>query len=149
MTNKNYSCASAHVYLFYDGDAEEAFNFYKEVFQRDFSSDGIRRYADMPNDDTEKQLSPEDAQKVMHVELKIAPEFSLMGSDILRAAGQQLDTGNTTHVTLVPRDMEQAENIYSKLSEGGEILVPLEKSFWGTYFAHFRDRWGIYWMIDI
>ncbi len=146
---KKFSCASAHAYLFYDGDAEEAFNFYSKVFQTEFEEDGIRRYSDMPGDDESAELSEEDANKVMHVSLHIAPQFYIMGSDILRSAGQDLLMGNTTHLTLVPTDLDEAKRIYSELSEGGEILFPLEKSFWNTYFAHFTDRWGIHWMIDI
>ncbi len=146
--SEKYSCKSAHVYLFYDGDAEQAFEFYKKVFQTEYAENGLRRYADMPMDD-DQSLSPEDAKKVMHVSLHIAPYFYIMGSDILRSMGQDLRAGNTTHVTLVPSDMEEAKRIYAELSEGGQILVPFEKSFWNTYFAHFVDRYGIHWMIDI
>ncbi len=146
--SKKFSCVSAHAYLFYDGDTEEAFNFYKEVFSTDFDEGGIKKYSDMPGSE-DNALSAEDANKVMHVSMHIAPHFYIMGSDILRSAGQDLRLGNTTHITLVPSDLDEAQRIYTELSKGGEILVPLEKSFWNSYFAHFTDRWGIHWMIDI
>ncbi len=146
--SKKYSCEKVNAYLFFDGQTEEVFHFYKDVFQIDFDDDGIKRYSDMPNEDTEKKLSEEEGRKVMHVSLSLSEHFTLMGADISPMMGMDIRYGNNTHLSIQPESLEDVERIYSELSVKGEILSPLEKSFWGSYWAHFRDRYGIFWMIN-
>ncbi len=146
--SKKFPCKKVNVYLLFDGQTEEVFNFYKQVFQVEYDEDGLTRYADMPNKETESKLSPEQANMVMHVGLPLSENFTLMGADIAPDTGMQLHGGNTQHISLEPSSMEETERIYAELSVKGEILNPLEKSFWGSYWAHFRDRYGVYWMLN-
>ncbi len=147
--SKKYSNNRVNIYLLFDGQTEEVFNFYKTVFQTEFDEDGLKRYGDMPNPDTENPLGEEQAQLVMHVGLPLSEYCTLMGADITADTGMQIRNGNNQHISLEPKNMEEAERIYAELSVGGEILNPLEKSFWGSYWAHFRDRYGVYWMLNI
>ncbi|MFZ5425055.1 MAG: VOC family protein [Patescibacteria group bacterium] len=131
-------------YLNFDGNAEEAFNFYKKIFGGEFTS--LMRFSDMP--EGEDKPVEEEANRIMHIALPIGDTSILMASDISSANGMQLIEGNNNYITISPDSLEETERLYEQLSEGGNIEMPLQKMFWGSYFASFKDKFGIEWMID-
>ena len=130
-------------YLNFDGQAEEAFNFYKLVFGGEFT--GIMKMKDAPGGD---ELPVEDQNRVMHISLPIGKNTLLMGSDIIPAMGQVLRVGNNNYISLHPESREEADRLFNGLSAGGEVEMPMEDQFWGDYYGSFIDKFGIGWMIN-
>lgn len=131
-------------YLNFDGHAWEAFNFYRSVFGGEFSL--VQRFKDMPP--TQRPMPENEAERIMHISLPIGNGTILMGSDISESMGQTLVEGNTVYISLHPGTLEEAERLFKALSAGGKVIMPLEKMFWGAYFASFGDKFGIMWMIN-
>lgn len=130
-------------YLNFNGNAEEAFEFYKSIFGGEFIG-GVHRIGDAPG---LEHLSDEERNRVMHVSLPIGRDL-MMGSDIIPSMGQQYMPGNNNYVSIFPDSREQADEFFNKLSEGGEVEMPMEDQFWGDYYGSFTDRFGIKWMIN-
>ncbi len=131
-------------YLNFNGNAEQAFNFYKSVFGGEFSS--FMRMGDVP--DSPYELSAEDQQKIMHVALPLGRGNTLMASDIIESAGHQRVQGNNIYLGINTTDEAEARRLFEGLSVNGQIETPLEEMFWGALFGSFTDQFGIKWMIN-
>jgi len=131
------------IYLNFNGNSEEAFNFYKSVFGGEFSA--LQRFKDTPE---AGNLSPEDQEKIMHIALPIGNNISLMATDALESMGQSLTIGNNVYISINVDSVEEADRVFGRLSEGGLIEMPMETTFWNAYFGSFADRYGIQWMIS-
>lgn len=140
--------ASINPYLTFAGTCEEAFNFYKSVFGGDFAY--IGRFNEMPPMDDENcgPMSDEDGKKIMHVSLPISKETILMGSDSLASWGQVTVQGSNFAVSINTSSTEEADRLFDGLSAGGQVTMPLQKTFWGAYFGMFTDKFGIHWMLN-
>lgn len=136
--------ATINVYLNFMGNTEEAFNFYKSVFGGEFLG-GINRFKDTPHGEN---MSSADKEKVMHVALPIGNGNVLMGTDLLESAGHKLISGNNYSISINADSKEEADNLFTKLSEGGKIEMPIADVFWGAYFGMFSDKFGIQWMVN-
>ena len=126
-------------YLNFGDKTEEAFEFYKTVFGNEFAF--FQRFKDAPG--TEEG----DAEKVMHVALPIGND-TLMGSDSPASMMSTFKIGNNISLSLQPDSKEQADELFSKLSEGGVVLMPLADQFWNAYFGMLTDKYGVNWMIN-
>lgn len=137
--------AEINPYIHFNGNAEEAFTFYKSTFGGELNR--IIRFKDMAfNPDF---LIPEkEANKIMHVELPIGTSSVLMGSDTPEALGTQNERENRSKISVTAKSKEEADKIFNGLSAGGHIEMPMEDSPWGSYFGMFRDKYGIEWMIN-
>jgi PhnB protein len=140
----------AHVstYLNFERNTEEVFNFYKSVFGGEFSSDGISRYGEIPATEGAPQLSDEDKNLVMHIELPILGCHSIMGSDMPESMGFKLVKGNNAHIMLQPDSREETERLFNALKEGGAVEMELQDTFWGAYFGNCTDQYGVNWMFN-
>jgi PhnB protein len=132
-----------HSYLNFDGNAEEAFNFYKSVFGGEFSS--VVRFKDFPMEGVE--IPKQDEDKMMHIALPIGDNI-LMASDALESQGQQLVQGNNNYVMVNPDSKEEADRIFNGLSQGADIEMPIADQPWGDYFGSLKDKFGVMWMVD-
>ena len=130
-------------YLNFNGNTEDAFNFYKSVFGGQFL--GLQRFKDTPHGD---QMSATDKEKIMHVALPLGKGNVLMGTDILESMGQKLNLGNNISLTINPESETEAEKYFNSLAAGGTVIMPLEKAFWGAYFGMLTDKFGIQWMVN-
>lgn len=137
--------ASVNVYLNFDGNCEEAFNFYKSVFGGDFTYMG--KFKDMPAGEGMPPLKKEYENRVMHVSLPVSKETVLMGSDT-GDWGPPRVVGNNFSISINADTKEQADELYKKLSEGGQAVMPMSDAFWGAYFGMLTDKFGINWMIN-
>ena len=135
------------IYLNFQGNAEEAFNFYKSVFKTEFSAP-IMRIGDLPSDPNGPQFSEADKKCVMHVALPIIGGTQLMGTDMLESMGHKLVIGNNTTISLQLDSKEEADNLYAALSDGGSEKADLRDEFWG-YWGCCLDRFGIRWMFNV
>ncbi len=131
-------------YLHYNGNAEEAFEFYKSVFGGSFAM--LARFKDMPN--AEHPISAEEENKVMHVALPIGKQNVLMGSDVPSFMGQVNENENRFKISISAESKAEADHLFHELSAGGSIEMPIADSPWGSYFGMFRDKFGIEWMVD-
>lgn len=127
-------------YLHFSGQCEEAFNLYAKVFNA--KPTGVFRFANSP---MAGQFGPDWDNKVMHVDLPIEGQV-LMGSD---APGPHFEKPQGFAVCIEPANEAEAERVYNALSEGGNVKMPLQETFWAKRYAHFTDRYGTPWMINI
>jgi PhnB protein len=132
-------------YLTFSGNCEEAFNYYKTVFGGSF--DNISRFAEMPPQEG-VSLSEEDKTKIMHVSLPISAETVLMGSDTGGEWAPDIIVGNNFSLSVSVESIDKAKNIFNKLSAGGQVTMPLEKTFWSDAFGMCTDKFGINWMVS-
>ena len=130
-------------YLNFNGNTEEAFNFYKSAFGGEFAT--IMRFKDSPE---AANTAPEDQNKLMHIALPIGNGNMLMGTDALESKGQKLRPGNNFHLSISAESDAETEKLFNALSAGGKVMVPLSKQFWGSYFGMFTDKFGVQWMIS-
>lgn len=137
--------AAINPYLTFDGTCEAAFNFYKSVFGGEFPYVG--RFNEMPP--MEGQTLPEEeGNKIMHISLPISKETILMGSDTSAAFGHNHVAGTNFSISVNADSEEEATKIFNSLSEGGQVTMPLNKTFWGAFFGMFTDKFGIQWMVN-
>ena len=138
--------ATVNVYLTFDGNCEEAFDFYKSAFGGDYND--LNRFGEMPSQKGMPPLSAEVQHKIMHVSLPISSETILMGSDSMPGMGSKIIMGNNFSISIGVNSKEEADKLFAVLSQGGKITMPLELTFWGAYFGMWTDRFGINWMIN-
>lgn len=136
--------AIVNVYLTFNGNCEEAFNFYKSVFGGEFPY--IGRFGEMPPSDGMK-VGPEDANKIMHVSLPISKETMLMGSDTGGEWAAGFKEGNNFSISVSTESKAEADKFFAGLSAGGQVIMPMGDTFWGSYFGMFTDKFGINWMV--
>lgn len=127
-----------NVYLAFPGNCEEALHFYKDCFGGEIVS--LQRFGDTPVESTEDQK-----QKVMHAEFR-AGDIYLMASD--GRPGEPLAAGEMVQLSINLTDAAEQEAIFSKLSAGGRVDMPLQDTFWGARFGMLTDKYGIHWMLN-
>lgn len=127
----------------FNGNAEEAFNFYQSVFGGEFTK--IIRLKDLSSPDF--PVADVDANKIMHIALPIGNNV-LMGNDIPEFMGRVNEHENRSKISISAESREEAEALFTGLSAGGNIEMPIGDSPWGSYFGMFRDKFGIEWMVD-
>jgi len=136
--------AQINPYIHFNGNAEEAFTFYKSAFGGEFAT--IVRFKDMNL--AEHPISEKEADKIMHIALPIGKNSVLMGSDTPEFMGKHNERENRSKISVIAESKEEADQIFTGLSVGGEVEMPIGESPWGSYFAMFRDKYGIEWMVD-
>lgn len=129
-------------YLNFDGNCEEAFNFYKSVFGGEFVT--VMRFKDVP---AEYQMPEGESQKIMHVALPIGQGTILMGSDTPAAMGP-VTNGNNYSIAISADSEAEAAKLFKGLSASGQVTMPLDKAFWGDYFGMLTDKFGVQWMVS-
>jgi PhnB protein len=134
--------AKINPYLNFNGNTEEAFNFYKSVFGGTFTT--FMRFKDMPEG---VPGQPAQGDKVMHVALPISGDSILMGSDTPDSF-PPVNTGTNFSISINADSEKEADKIFSGLSAGGKVKMPLAKTFWGAYFGMLDDKFGIQWMVN-
>lgn len=135
--------ATINPYINFNGNAEEAFTFYKSVFGGEFTR--ISRFKEMES--PEFPVAPNEADKIMHIALPIGPNM-LMGNDVPESMGRTNENENRSKISINCESKEEADKLFNGLSEGGKVEFPMANSPWGSYFGMFRDKYGIEWMVD-
>ena len=136
--------ARVSTYLNFPRATEEAFLFYKSVFGGEFTTP-IRRFREIPD---HPPLQEADLDLVMHVELPILGGHVLMGTDAPESMGFTVVPGNNMFINLEPDTRTETHRLFTVLSEGGKVDMPLTEMFWGGYFGSLVDRFGIRWMFN-
>jgi PhnB protein len=134
--------ATINPYLNFNGNTEEAFNFYKSVFGGEFMM--ILRYKETPHAGS---VAASEQEKIMHMALPIGPGNMLMGTDMPEAMGK-VSFGNNFSLSINTESEAEADQIFHALSAGGQVTMPLDKAFWGDYFGMLTDKYGVQWMVS-
>ncbi len=136
--------AQINPYIHFNGNAEEAFTFYKSVFGGEFAM--LMRFKDMVI--PESIANESEVNKIMHIELPIGKHNILMGSDTPEALGVHNLNETRSKISISAESKEEADKFYNGLSVDGQVEMPIADSPWGSYFGMFRDKYGIEWMVD-
>ncbi|NOT94296.1 VOC family protein [Ferruginibacter sp.] len=129
-------------YIYFNGNCEDAFSFYKSVFRNEITY--IGRYKDVPK--TDRQIFREADEKIMHISLPISTETILMGSDNTVAYEESIAYSNFSLI-LHTDSKAEADRLFNELSESGQVKVPMKMTFWNSYYGICIDKFGISWKI--
>jgi PhnB protein len=135
--------ATINPYINFNGNAEEAFNFYKSVFGGEFEA--IVRFKDIES--PEFPVPQNEVNKIMRIVLPIGGN-TLIDNDVPESMGPVNENENRSKIAISAETKEEADKLFNGLSEGGAVEMPMAKSPWGTYFAMFRDKYGIEWTVE-
>ena len=138
--------ATVNIYLTFNGNCEEAFDFYKSVFNKEFHYVG--RFGEMPPQADCPPISDDMKDKIMHISLPISKETCLMGSDAGGEWSPSIKQGNNFTISVSTKDKAETDKIFNALAEGGNITMPLADTFWQSYFGMLTDKFGINWMVS-
>ena len=130
-------------YINFNGNAEEAFTFYKSVFGGEFTK--ITRFKDLSS--PEFPVAENEANKIMHIALPIGKNI-LIANDVPESMGRVNENENRSKIAITAESKEEADKLFNGLSAGGKIECALEDSPPGSYFGMFRDKFGIEWTVD-
>jgi PhnB protein len=135
----------AHInpHINFNGNAEEAFTFYKSVFGGEFAK--IMRFKDLSS--PEFPVAKNEANKIMNIALPIGKSI-LMANDVPEILGRTNENENRSKIVISAESKEEADKLFNGLSAGGQIEMPISDSPWGSFFGMFRDKYGIEWMVD-
>lgn len=128
-------------YLFFDGRCEEALTYYRSTLGAEVTM--LMRFKDHPEPQLPEMCPPGSEEKVMHASFRIG-DTTLMASDG-RAQGKPSFQGFSLSLS-VPNDAE-AKRLFNALSDGGQVQMPLGKTFYASSFGMVTDRFGMPWMI--
>ncbi len=128
----------------FNGNAEEAFNFYKSVFGGEFTN--ITRFKDIAS--PEFPVADIDAEKFMRITLNVNGVNILTGNDVPEFMGKVNENENRSKISVAAESRDEAEKIFNALSAGGGVEMPPDDSSEGTYFSMFRDKYGIEWVVE-
>jgi PhnB protein len=134
--------ATINPYLNFNGTTEAAFNFYRSVFGGEFAM--VQRFGDAPPD---QSSTSDDSKLIMHIALPIGPHTVLMGSDVPGTI-PPVSQGTNFAVSVSTDSKEEADRIFNNLSAGGNITMPIDHMFWGSYFGMLTDKFDIQWMVS-
>lgn len=135
--------ATINPYINFNGNAEEAFTLYQSVFGGEFA--GITRFKDIAS--AEFPVSEKEANKILRIALPIGSNV-LIANDVPESMGRVNENENRSKIAVTADSREEADKIFNRLSAGGTVEMPLSDSPWGTYFAMFRDKYGIEWTVE-
>jgi PhnB protein len=128
-------------YLFFDGRCEEAVEFYKTALGAEVTM--LMRFKESPEPPPPGAVAPGSENKVMHAALRIG-DSTLMASDG-HAGGNPSFKGFS--LSLTARDEADADRLFAALGKGGQVQMPLSKTFFSPRFGMVADRFGVSWMI--
>jgi PhnB protein len=139
--------ARVSTYLNFPRSTFEAFSFYRSIFKTEFSGP-VTRFKDIPAQPGQPPMPGADQDLIMHIELKILGDHTLMGTDAPESMGFSVKTGNNIFINLEPDTRRETDQLFTALSEGGKVEMILQEMFWGDYFGTLTDRFGIQWMFN-
>jgi len=136
--------ATIHPWINFNGNAEEAFTFYKSVFGGEFSK--ILRFKDLAS--TEFPVPEKEENKIMYIALPIGKNNMLIANDVPEVLGRVSERENRSKISVTVESKEEADRLFTGLSAGGEVEGPMGDGPYGSYMGMFRDKYGIEWIIE-
>lgn len=136
--------ATINPWINFNGNAEEAFTFYKSVFGGEFAK--VIRFKDIAS--PESPVPEKEKNKIMHIALPIGAGTMLIANDVPEILGQVNERENRSKILVNTESKEEADRLFTGLSAGGEVEGPMGDGPWGSYAGMFRDKFGIEWIIE-
>jgi PhnB protein len=136
--------ATINPHVNFNGNAEEAFTFYRSVFGGEFAK--VMRFNDLAGPGF--PVVEKDENKIIHIALPVGKGNVLIGNDVPEYLGQVNERENRSKISINAENKEEADRLFNGLSAGGEIEAPMGNSPWGSYYGSFRDKYGIEWTVD-
>ncbi len=136
--------ATINTWINFNGNAEEAFTFYKSVFGGEFTK--VVSFKDVASD--EFSIPEKEENKIMYIALPIGTNNMLIANDVPEILGKVSERENRSKILVNTENKDEADRIFTGLSAGGEVEGEMGDSPWGTYTGMFRDKYGIEWIID-
>lgn len=136
--------ASINPYVHFNGNAEEAFGFYKSAFGGEYAM--VVRFKEFASADN--PVSENEANKIAHIALPIGTNSILMGSDTPEFMGKHNENETRSKISITADSKDEADKLFFGLSKDGAVEMPIGDSPWGAYFGMFRDKFGIEWMVS-
>ena len=133
-----------NTWINFNGNAEEAFTFYKSVFGGEFAK--VVRFKDIAS--AEFPVPEKEENKIMYIALPIGTSTMLIANDVPEVLGRVNEHENRSKILVRTESKEEADKLFSGLSAGGEVEGPMGDSPWGSYAGMFRDKYGIEWIIE-
>jgi len=130
-------------YINFNGNAEEAFTFYKSVFGGEFTQ--ITRFKEIAS--PHFPIPESESNKILRITLPIGPNV-LIANDVPTSMGRVNENENRSKIAVTAESQQEADRIFHGLSAGGSVEMPPAESPWGTYFSMFRDKYGIEWTVE-
>ncbi len=140
----NLKSMTINPWINFNGNAEEAFTFYKSVFGGEFTK--VIRFKDLSSE--EFPVPEKEENKIMHIALPIGETNMLIGNDVPEMMGRVSETENRSKISISAETKEEAERLFTGLSAGGTVEGPMGEGFWGSYAGMFRDKFGIEWIVE-
>ena len=136
----------AHInpYIHFNGNAMEAFTFYRNVFGGEFEK--LMYYKDLSG--SGYTIAESDANRIMHIALPIGETNKLMGSDVLDMMGKVTENDNRNTISIMAESKEKADQLFHGLMEEGNIEMPMSDGPFGAYFGMLTDKYGVQWMVQ-
>ena len=128
----------------FNGNAEEAFTFYKSVFGGEFTK--VMRFKDLASPEFSVAKNEED--KIMLITLPVGKNNMLMANDVPEIMGRVNENENRSKILINAESKEEADKLFNGLSAGGNVEGSMGDSPWGSYAGMFRDKYGIEWIIE-
>ena len=135
---------SINPWINFNGNAEEAFAFYKSVFGGEFKK--IVRFKDLAG--PEFPVADKEANKVMYIALPVGKNNVLAANDVPESMGRTNENENRSKILVSVESREEADKIFNGLSAGGNVEGPIGDTPWGSYAGMFRDKYGIEWIVE-
>lgn len=136
--------ATINPWINFNGNAQEAFEFYKSVFGGEFSK--VVRFKDIASD--EMPVDAKEENKIMYIALPIDTNTMLIANDVPEVLGRVNENENRSKILVSAESREEADKIFNGLSAGGIVEGPMGDSPWDSYAGMFRDKYGIEWIIE-
>lgn len=135
---------SVHPWINFNGNAQEAFTFYKSVFGGEFTK--VVRFKDIAS--VEFPVAEKEENKIMYIALPIGNSTTLIANDVPEVLGRVNEHENRSKILVRTESKEEADRLFTGLSAGGEVEGSMSDSPWGSYAGMFRDKYGIEWIIE-
>jgi PhnB protein len=139
--------ATINTWINFNGNAEEAFTFYKSVFGGEFAK--VVRFKDIASD--EFPVPEKEENKIMYIALPIGSNTMftmLIANDVPEVMGQVNEHENRSKILISTESKDEADRLFDGLSAGGEVEGEMGDSPWDSYAGMFRDKYGIEWIIE-
>ena len=136
--------ATINPWINFNGNAEEAFTFYKSVFGGEFAK--VMRFKDLASD--EFPVPEKEESKIMYIALPIGPDTMLIANDVPEVLGRVNEQENRSKILVTAESKTEADRLFTGLSSGGEVEGPMGDGPYGSYMGMFRDKYGIEWIIE-
>lgn len=135
---------AANPYLNFEGNTEQAFNFYRSVFGGEFLA--VMRFREFGENDM--GVAEDELDKIAHIALPLGNGHVLMATDAVKSMSKPLKMGNNFYITVEPDTAEEADEVFGALSAGGQVEMPLQKTQWAEKYGSCVDRFGVQWMVN-